>query len=188
VGREGSTRPHVAGRGPEILVYVAEPAPAAADATEVTYFRSYDPVADAPDISRRAEEVAEGFATGADLARSFDERWRQAEGAARRKDPGRVVRTFRPSLLLPDYLATRLPEMTVHGLDLADALRREPWITPEGMAIVGDILTGLLAAAPPAALQWTEVTFIEAGTGRRALSVEERAILGDRAALFPLLA
>jgi len=32
------------------------------------------------------------------------------------------------------------------------------------------------------------VTFIETATGRRGLSDDERAILGDRASLFPLLA
>jgi hypothetical protein len=32
------------------------------------------------------------------------------------------------------------------------------------------------------------VTFIETGTGRRVVSDDERAILGDRTALLPLLA
>jgi len=171
-----------------ILVYLDEPAPPAADTTEVTYFRSYAPVTDAPEISRRAEEVAEGFAVGADLARSFDQRWRDAVDAARREDHRRVVRTFRPSLLLPDYLATRVLEMAVHGLDLAHALGREAWNTPEGTSIVREILVGLLGTEPPASLSWDDVGFIETGTGRRGFSDDERAILGDRAALFPLLA
>jgi len=171
-----------------ILVYLAEPAPAAADATEVTYFRAYDPVADAPDISRRAQDVADEHGSGRALARSFDQRWPEAVDASRREDPRRIVRTFRPSLLLPDYLATRVLEIAVHGLDLAHALGREAWITPEGTSIVRDILVGLMGTEPPAALEWDDVTFIETGTGRRGLSDDERAILGDRAALFPLLA
>jgi uncharacterized protein (TIGR03083 family) len=171
-----------------ILVYLAGPAPAAADATEVTYFRSYDPGADAPDISRRAQDVADEHGTGRALARSFDHRWREAVDAARREDPGRIVRTFRPSLLLPDYLATRVLEMAVHGLDLAHALGRERWITPEGTSIVRDILVGLLGIEPPASLEWDDVTFIETGTGRCVVSDDERAILGDRTALLPLLA
>jgi len=171
-----------------ILVYLAEPAPAAADATEVTYFRAYDPVADAPDISRRGQDMADEHGSGRALARSFDRRWREAVDASRREDPMRIVPTFRPSLLLPDYLATRVLEIAVHGLDLAHALGREAWITPEGTSIVRDILVGLMGTEPPAALEWDDVTFIETGTGRRGLSDDERAILGDRAALFPLLA
>jgi hypothetical protein len=39
-----------------------------------------------------------------------------------------------------------------------------------------------------ASLAWDDVTFIETGPGRRRLSDDERAILGDRTAVFPLLA
>lgn len=76
----------------------------------------------------------------------------------------------------------------MHGLDPAHALGRRAWITPEGTSIVRDILVGLLRIEPPASLEWDDVTFIETGRGRRGLSDDECAILGDRTALFPLLA
>ncbi len=168
-----------------VTVCLAKPAPDAVDRDAVSYFRGFDPVAAAPGISKRAEGVAARFATA--LARSFDERWREAVEAARIQDSSRVVRTIGPSMLFADYLATRVLEMAVHGLDLADALGREPWLTPDGATVTREILVGLIGSEPPAALGWDERTLIETGTGRRALAEGERATLGDRAGVFPLL-
>jgi len=83
---------------------------------------------------------------------------------------------------------TRVLEIAVHGLDLADALGRPPWITPGGAAITRAILEGLLGGAPPPGLEWDDVAFIEAGTGRRPLTGADRAVLGEAATAFPLLA
>ncbi len=161
--------------------------PAEADTTAVTYWRSYDPVVDAPDISDRAREVAAGFATGAGLARSFGQNWREGLEAARREDLGRIVVTWGPALRLDEFLATRVLEIGVHGLDLAAALGRDPSITSGGVAVVRGILVGLLGQEPPAVLGWDDVAFIEVGTGRRPLAANEREVLGAAAGLFPLL-
>jgi uncharacterized protein (TIGR03083 family) len=170
-----------------ILQYRDEPA-GAPDTTAITYWRSYDPVADGPDIAARAIEVADGYDGGQDLARAFDRRWREAVAAARAMKPDRPIATFRPTLRLDEYVRTRVLELAVHGLDLARALDRAPWITPGAADVVRTILVGLLGAAPPAELGWEGVTFIESGTGRRGLTDAERAALGERAARFPLLA
>lgn len=171
-----------------ILDYRDEPAPDEPDADSVSYFRSYDPVGDAPRISARSMEVSDAFDSGAALARSFEERWRLAVDAARAQDPGKVVRTFAPALRLEEYVKTRVLEIAVHGLDLADALGRPPWITPGGAAITRAILEGLLGVPPPPGLEWDDVAFIEAGTGRRPLTGAERVVLGEAATAFPLLA
>ena len=63
-----------------------------------------------------------------------------------------------------------------------------PEVTAGGSAVTREILVGLLGAEPPAALGWDDLTFIETGTGRRPLTPEDRDILGDRTAGFPLLA
>jgi uncharacterized protein (TIGR03083 family) len=170
-----------------ILEYRDAPA-GVPDATGASYFRGYDPVADAPAISARARQVADGYASGADLARAFDWRWREAVAAAREMEPERPIATFGPTLRLDEYVRTRVLEMGVHGLDLAQALGRDPWITAGASQVVRAILTELLAGEPPPAMGWDDVTFIDAGTGRRALTDEERAALGDRADGFPLLA
>jgi uncharacterized protein (TIGR03083 family) len=172
-----------------ILVYTAEPAPADADSDAVAYYRSgYDPVADAPDVARRAMEVADRFATGADLVRAFDERWRDAVDVARSLPPERLVRTFGPCLRLDEYLCTRILEAAIHGLDLADALGREPHITPGATTLVRAMLVALLGADPPPALGWDDIAFLETGTGRRAPSATDRRILGPLADRLPLLA
>jgi uncharacterized protein (TIGR03083 family) len=168
-----------------IASYLTEP-PAAEETTDVvSYWRSYDPAAEAPDIAQRGLEVAARFPAGADLARSFDEHWRACVEAARAEEPGRILQTRITGIRIDDFCATRVLEVAVHGLDLADALGREPWITPAGAEVTTGILRSLLGAEPPPA--WDERAFIEIGTGRRGLGDGDRAALGDLAARIPLL-
>jgi uncharacterized protein (TIGR03083 family) len=170
-----------------ILEYRDLPA-GAPDADGISYWSRYDPVGDAPDISARASEIAAGYATGRDLADAFERRWRQAVEAARAMEPERPIATFAPTLRLDEYVKTRVLELAVHGLDLADALDRDPWISPAGTEVVLATLRGLLGADLPSALGWDDLAFVESGTGRRAISASERAVLGDLADRFPLLA
>ena len=85
-------------------------------------------------------------------------------------------------------MKTRILEMGVHGMDLADALGRRPWLTPAAASVVLSMLVGLWGADPAPALGWSDLTFIETATGRRPLTEAERAVLGDGAGAFPLLA
>ena len=91
------------------------------------------------------------------------------------------------SIRLDEFLKTRILEIGVHGMDLAAALGRRPWLTPAAASVVLSILVGLLGDDPAAALGWSDLTFIETATGRRPLTGAERAVLGDRADAFPLL-
>jgi uncharacterized protein (TIGR03083 family) len=171
-----------------IAVYTAEPPPERADSNAVSYFRGgYDRVADAPGVAARGVEVAGRFASGADLAHDFDERSRRTVEAARWMSPGRLVRTFGPCLRLDEYVCTRVLEVAVHGLDLADALGREPWLTPGAAALVRSMLVAMLGVEPPQALGWDDAAFFDAGTGRRRPSAEERRLLGPLADALPLL-
>ncbi|WP_370462371.1 hypothetical protein [Nocardiopsis sp. FR6] len=47
-----------------------------------------------------------------------------------------VVTRHGDRMLLTDFLVTRVLEAVVHGLDLADALGREPWTRREALAVV----------------------------------------------------
>lgn len=170
-----------------ILAYRDEPTAAEPDTTAVTYWRSYDPIEEGPAITARSVEVADGFSSGPELARGFDAHRRDAVAAAREMPPDRLFGAYGLTLRFDEYLGTRILEVAVHGLDLAHALGREPWITDDGTAVVRDILVGLLGAEPPAALGWDDLTFIETGTGRRPLSQRERSALGEVADAFPLL-
>jgi uncharacterized protein (TIGR03083 family) len=165
--------------------YLTEPAAAEETTDTRSYWHAYDPVAEAPGIALRGLEVAARFDSGADLARSFDDHWRACVEAARTEDPGRILQTRLTGIRLDEFCATRVLEVAVHGLDLADALGREPWMTPAGADVTTDILRSLLGADPPAA--WDDRAFIEIGTGRRALDDQDRAALGDLAVRIPLL-
>jgi uncharacterized protein (TIGR03083 family) len=166
--------------------FLADEEPDAATADAVSYWRSYEPAADAASIAARATDVAARFADGPGLARSFDEHWRACVEAARAHDPGRLLRTRVADIRLDEFAATRVLEVAVHGLDLARALDRPPWITPAGAEVTVAILRRLLGGDPPA--RWEDVAFIEIGTGRRAPDERELAELGQAAALLPVLA
>lgn len=166
---------------------LAQPPPAEATHDAVSYWRSYDPVGDAPSIADRAKEVASRHDTGEELARAWDEMWRRAVEAAGTTDRSRLLLTWGPVLTLDEFLKTRVLEVTVHRMDMEDALGRKGWGTDQAVSIVDEILEGLLGEEPPSDLEWDVVDFIEVGTGRRPLKESERAILGPLADRFPLL-
>ena len=163
-----------------------EPAPTpTCDAT--TYFRAYDPVADAPNIAAQSLEVAGRYETGAAALAAFDEHRAACISLVRPLAPERLVRTRIATMRLDEFVKTRVLELAVHGFDLADALGSPPWLTSGGEAVTMALLSGLLGEPVPPSLAQDPVDFIEKGTGRRALSDADRSILGGRADRFPLL-
>lgn len=170
-----------------VLTYIADPAPEGAITDAVTYFQSYDPRAEGPRITEGSIEVADRYGTPAELVDGFDSTSRHCLEDAGREDPARLLGTRLTSIRLDEFLKTRILEMGVHGLDLAAALDRRPWLTPAAASVVLSILLGLFGNDPAPALGWSDLTFIETATGRRPLTEAERAVLGDRAAAFPLL-
>ncbi len=63
----------------------------------------------------------------------------------------------------------------MHGLDLAAALGRPPWLTPQAAAVIADLLTG--GRPVPAGLRWDRLTLIRKTTGRATLTVGEQATI-----------
>jgi uncharacterized protein (TIGR03083 family) len=178
-------------RGVErIRVYSAEPPGTAPTHDSVTYFRSFDGLkgsADAAGVADRAKEAADRFPTGRALVEAWDAMWPGVLAEAEAQDPSRVVVTFGPAVALEEYLRTRVLEVTVHRMDLEDALGVRGWGTDMAVGIVDEILVGLLGGEPPHELDWDVVDFIETGTGRRDLTARERKLLGAKASRFPLL-
>jgi uncharacterized protein (TIGR03083 family) len=164
------------------------PAPPRATHDSITYFRSYDPGGiDAVAVADRSKEIAARYATGRDLMDAWDELWPGTLDRAAKGDPMRLVVTFGPVLTFDEYLKTRVLEVTVHRMDVEDALGVWGWGTDSAVSIVDDILVGLLGTEPPRSLDWDVVDFIETGTGRRELTDDERTKLGVRLAKrFPL--
>ncbi len=170
-----------------VLEYLAEPAPDAATTDAVGYWRTYDPRAEGPRITESAVEAADRYPTPALLVAGFDDTLRRCLERAGAEDPARVLRTRLTTIRLDGFVTTRILEIGVHGLDLAAALGRPPWLTSGAASVVLSILAGLLGEDPSPALGWSDLTFIETGTGRRPLTEGERSVLGERAGAFPLL-
>ncbi|TNH26533.1 maleylpyruvate isomerase family protein [Micromonospora orduensis] len=123
--------------------------------------------------------IAGGGWDGVPVGRStlpgeFEQSWRAADAAVAAAPPERVVRTRHgDAMRLTEFLRTRVVEVGVHGLDLAVALDRPPWLTPQAAAVIADLLTGGRPA--PAGLCWDRLTLIRKTTGRAALTPAERA-------------
>jgi hypothetical protein len=94
---------------------------------------------------------------------------------------GRVVRTRHGDLmLLTEFLRTRVLELAVHGLDLAVALGREPWMTRPAAQVTEELLLPAPAAATlRARTGWDQVTAIGALTGRRPVTLAEARLIGS---------
>lgn len=108
-------------------------------------------------------------------ARDFRQAREQAWSLLAATDPGRVVRTRHGDrMLLTEFLRTRILELTVHGLDLAAALDREPWTTAPAAQVTGELLLPPPAAARlRSAAGWDQVTLIAKLTGRSPASAAE---------------
>ncbi|MQA24004.1 MAG: hypothetical protein GEU94_00730 [Micromonosporaceae bacterium] len=61
----------------------------------------------------------------------------------------------------------------MHGLDLAAALSRDPWLTREAGDVVEELLLGATGAQVRDALGWDQLTMIRKATGREPVSQAE---------------
>jgi uncharacterized protein (TIGR03083 family) len=121
---------------------------------------------------RQARELPDPAA----VAAAFDRAWRATDAAVARHDADRVVRTRHgDAMTLTEFLVTRVVEVGVHGLDLAAALGREPWLTPAAAEVVVALLTG--GRGVPAELGWDRLTLILKATGRAPTTDRERALI-----------
>ncbi|GAA2193472.1 maleylpyruvate isomerase N-terminal domain-containing protein [Micromonospora lupini] len=110
------------------------------------------------------------------VAVEFEQAWQAADAAVADAPPDRVIRTRHgDAMSLTEFLRTRVVEVGVHGLDLAAALGRSPWLTPQAEAVIADLLTGGRPA--PAGLRWDRLTVIRKTTGRETLTVPEQAMI-----------
>jgi hypothetical protein len=89
---------------------------------------------------------------------------------ARSLAPDTVGPGYYALMRLDEFVASRVVEAVVHGLDLTDALGREPMCTPEGVAVTAAILDELLACRTvpgrPADLVGDDLAWVRAASGR----------------------
>lgn len=134
----------------------------------------------------QTQNAARRFTSGADAIAQFVGAWPGAAAAYRDAD-GTFVETNGLVLTVEDFLRTRVMAVAAHAVDVAITLARPPSTTPGAAAETRAVLVALMGVEPPAALGWTDVDILVAGTGRRPLRDDEIALLGDAAAKFPLL-
>ncbi|MEU8388707.1 maleylpyruvate isomerase N-terminal domain-containing protein [Micromonospora sp. NPDC048843] len=155
---------------------LAAPAPPRAEVDAAGYFGAAKFTAEV-DADRIAGGQREALTVDrAALATEFDHAWRATEAAIAAAPPDRVVRTRHgDAMRLGEFLRTRVVEVGVHGLDVAAALDRPPWLTPPAAVVIAELLTG--GRPTPAGLGWDRLTLIRKATGRAALTASERAAI-----------
>ncbi|GLZ00941.1 maleylpyruvate isomerase N-terminal domain-containing protein [Actinoplanes sp. NBRC 103695] len=110
---------------------VAGETPSRADTTAAGYYRADERFG--PDSDAERVESARGRAASASpgaLTEELAGACREAIEGCAGQPAGRIVRTRHgDAMLLTDFLTTRVVELALHGLDIADAAGRPPWIT-----------------------------------------------------------
>ncbi|MEU7124531.1 maleylpyruvate isomerase family mycothiol-dependent enzyme [Streptomyces zaomyceticus] len=154
------------------------PEPGEAEISAVEYYRPDDRFSPRTNAQRiaLAQDRAAGSADGAASAEDFTATWRRADRLCRDQPGGRTVRTRHgDAMLLSEFVLTRVVEVAVHGLDMADALGREAWLTPAAGDAVAELLLGAEHATAVDKLGWSRSRFLRKATGREPLNEAEAA-------------
>ncbi|EEP70630.1 hypothetical protein MCAG_00957 [Micromonospora sp. ATCC 39149] len=157
---------------------LAAPAPPRAEVDAAGYFGAakFTPQVDRARVDSARRQAGEAT-DPVEVAAGFDRAWRAADAAVAHQPLDRVVRTRHGDpMALTEFLVTRVVEVGVHGLDLAAALGREPWLTPTAAEVVTALLTG--GRAVPPELGWDRLAVVRKATGRASLTDRERAVIG----------
>ncbi|MFF9913623.1 maleylpyruvate isomerase family mycothiol-dependent enzyme [Streptomyces sp. NPDC013457] len=154
------------------------PAPGEAEISAVEYYRPDDRFSPRTNGKRiaLAQHRAAAPANGAAFAEDFAATWRRVDRLCTVQPAGRTVRTRHgDAMLLSEFLLTRVVEVAVHGLDMADALGREAWLTPAAGDAVTELLLGPEHATAADRLEWDRPHFLRKATGREPLNEAEAA-------------
>lgn len=140
----------------------------------------------ANDVVEHAQHDAEGR-TREDLIKAWRNDWETALARVRSlrpEDP--VMPSPFARLRMTEYLRTRMVEVVVHHADLRAALGMKPDPDPRALAIVDEVLAGMLGT-DPVRMGMDPVRFALVGTGRENLDDAERKMLGPLARGIPLI-
>jgi uncharacterized protein (TIGR03083 family) len=131
------------------------------------------------DRIRSAQLGAAALPGAAARARDFAQARQQAWALLQAEPAGRVVQTRHGDrMLLTEFLRTRILELAVHGLDLAAALERQPWMTTPAANVTQDLIVSSAAATTlRAETGWDQVTLIAKLTGRRPVTTAETQLI-----------
>jgi hypothetical protein len=153
----------------QVISMLAGPTPLRADTDAVGYYRPDKRFSSTTDRERVDGAVAAAVraGSGAALAARFTRTWREVHTAVAAQPADRVVRTRHgDAMLLTDFMVTRVVELAVHGLDLADALDRPPWTHDSALETVTRLLLPEAARPRFDASGWDRLTLVRVATGR----------------------
>jgi uncharacterized protein (TIGR03083 family) len=159
---------------------LAGPTPAQAQVAPRQYYRPDERFSAATNEDRvsAAQAQAAVWPEGRALAADYAITWQEVRRSCAAEPADRVVLTRHgDAMLLSDFMVTRVVEVAIHGLDLAAALNRTPWLTTEAAAVIEELITGLVGTS--LALGWEQATFIQKATGRQPLTGPDRQQLAD---------
>ena len=166
---------HVVRGVDRIRAYLEEPTPPAALTDWLGYWTPSDG-AEAEQVAERAKGYAALYEPDELVTMWTDLRQRSVE-LARAAAPDVVIPSVIAPLRLDHYLTSRVLEVTVHGLDLRDALGLEQVATPPALEVTCAVLDGLLGGERPAALANDPIGFVLAATGRVSFSDDRLPVL-----------
>lgn len=98
-----------------------------------------------PEVNTARVDSAMGRAArradAAEPGRVLRETWRALAERLVGEPVGRTMVTRHGDpMFLTDFLVTRVVELVLHGVDMADALGREPWTSPAALGVVREVL------------------------------------------------
>jgi len=170
-----------------LRTYVS-PARGEPDVDDVTYWNDFSPAADEIGASRHAQFVRAVASIYRDEMLVWE--WREtSEAASRAADvcSHPLVTTQGHVMTAAAFTATLLVEATVHYLDLTLEMNDVVPPKPEGLQLVRRVAEGLLGGQLPVDdLDWSPASLALKATGREALTVSDRAVLGQLADRFPV--
>lgn len=161
---------------------LAEPAPASAEIDAAGYYRPDKRFSAATNSARVAAAIAaaQRAESGAHLVGRFDRTWREVYALVTAQPANRIVRTRHgEAITLADFMITRVVELAVHGLDLADALARRPWLHDAAAKVVTRLLLPRGSESTMDSLGWDRLTLLRKATGRDQVTDTERDRLRD---------
>jgi uncharacterized protein (TIGR03083 family) len=144
-------------------VMLADPAPPAGPVISAAdYYRPDERFSADTNATRVAAAQDQASAlSGPDLLAELGTECRRAAVRCAAEPATRTVRTRHgDAMLLTEFLTTRVVELAVHGIDLADAVATASWLTAPAAAVLQDLLLGTGRRAPD------PEHFIRAATGR----------------------
>ena len=114
------------------------------------------------------------------IAAELGRRCRESAELLAAAPPGRTVITRHGDrMLLIDFARTRVVELALHGLDLAQGLSRQPWLTSEATDVLEELLLPAGSSKLCRALACNRAGLIARLTGRASLSRAEQQVLRD---------